>query len=596
MVLDYNTNKLAISRHKSLFTLTTILLLGLSIITVIQYSYAENAAYDTPTPDQWKQYLTTTPDGAFREASGITESPWISSPGGNPAKTGLSSGTGPATNHILWRDNIPFSNWQVILSDNGKIFTSSSLDRCMYALDENTGRVLWVKNDSTVGRWAVVAYNLIFTTEGGKPVAISQNTGLTYWRGDTPGQVYGLAPNGEVFSDGEALFVFGGGHGRTGNMTCLKIQHTSNGARISVAWTNNDIQGRCAYKDGKLYGVLEMNKWVSCVDAATGKLIWNFTGTGDVKDNFYPNPVVAYGNVYLGTENPGNLEKVDHVVCLNAETGEYKWTYASDEYFIQSISAAYGNIYIAGGERNAVHCVDGATGVKKWEYNAPGFIDYYTMPVADNKIYFVSAGTEVVGFPPPGSFPGLTNCISATTGELIWSFPTKTAATSPILIDGKLIVQTEEDYLWCHGKGPTTTVVSASSSSIASDQSVAIYGSVEDMSPFSQQYPEIQNPWVKGASVVLCYLKDGTWHDFATVQTDDYGKFSYNWAPNSAGLYTLFARFEGNDAYYWSSAETTLQVSTTSTVATSQLDLYIIGATVLIIIAIAIAVLLLRKR
>jgi len=610
-------------RKKAHFTVATILMLSISAIAVATGSSAQVSAYDTPTPSYWRELLTETAGGAYREPPGVTDYPVIASPGYVPSMTGYSAGPGPATNHLLWRSRVPMGDWHLILANNGKIFASSGVDNCIYALDELTGEVIWVRNGSSLARWSVLDDNYIFTAEGGFPVAISQNTGEIRWKAPIRGVTYGIAPWGEVFHDGTAIFTYDSGRS-PGNTTCYKV---TRGGSITRVWTNDTVQGRLGYANGRLYGVLEYNQWVSCVNASTGFLIWNYTST-DPAHRFYPAPTIAYGNVYLGTERPAGsqIEFFDNVVCVDAITGTYKWTYKTQEYFVQSISAAYGNIYIAGGDRNAVHCVDGVTGQKKWEYNAPGFIDYYDIAIADGKLYFPSAAIKVEGFPPAGTFPSSANCINATTGELIWSYRVPTSASAPApIVDGKYLFHSYCDYLWCFGKGPTTTSITVATASLIMGQTACISGSIADMSPFSQQYPELQNPWVKGASVVLCYLKDGEWYDFATVQTDDQGQFIYEWAPKSAGVYTVYARFEGNEAYHWSSAKTVVQVcaapeaSPTPTPEPTQtptivptptaspsvvpepeappnMDIYIIAVAATVIIVVAAAAVFLKKR
>jgi len=540
-------------------TIASILVLVTTMFVTLQPSSV--AAQDqTSTPENWIELITQTPGGAYRETPGITEYPRKSSPAGNSAKTGYSEGPGPETNHLLWRADIPVFEWNNILADKGKIFLGSIIDHCFYCLDENTGEVIWQRNvTGGMQRWCCIAYNLVFITDASRTTALSINTGNKFWTYDEPGSPALSVAWREVFEDGEAVYL-----GRSNNITCLKVQYGMT-PRIQVIWNRNTVRGRLSYSDHKIYGVSSYSTWCSCADAATGDLIWNFTGTGDIKDRFYPSPTIAYGNVYLGTERPRDApEEVvvyDHVVCLDAETGAYKWTYETGEYFVESISAAYGNIYIAGGERNSVHCVDGETGEKKWEYTAPGFVDYYEIQIADNKLYFVSAGIIVTGFPVAGSFPGSTNCVDAITGEPIWSYQTPTSGTSPMIVDGKLYHQTEEDYVWCFGKGPTTTNIEVASTSLTLGQSALISGSVTDMSPFSQQHPELQSPVVAEVPIVLSYVNAGTWTDFATVNTDSAGTFMYNLTPSSIGGYTVVARFEGNDAYDWSSAQKVVSVS-----------------------------------
>jgi hypothetical protein len=141
-------------------------------------------------------------------------------------------------------------------------------------------------------------------------------------------------------------------------------------------------------------------------------------------------------------------------------------------------------------------------------------------------------------------------------------------------------------------------------------ESTVISGSVTDISTFSQQYPEEQSPLVANVPVVLSYVKDGVWTDFATVNTASDGTYMYSWTPPSEGAYKVVARFEGTDAYYWSSAQQVVQVnpaaSTPAASATpaansssqenSNTALYISGTAAVIVAIIAATVVILRKR
>ena len=93
-----------------------------------------------------------------------------------------------------------------------------------------------------------------------------------------------------------------------------------------------------------------------------------------------------------------------------------------------------------------------------------------------------------------------------------------------------------------------------------------------------------------------------------TTTTDLSGTYSYQWKPDVPGKYTVYASFNGTNAYWPSSAETSFAVDLTPTPTStiieqsnvgSNTDLmyYIVGSAVAIIIAIAIVgVLMLRKR
>jgi outer membrane protein assembly factor BamB len=551
--------KLMIFQNSKLFAIAIILVLIMPAIFVASFgsfSNAQTIAQNTPTPQNWIDLITQTPDGAYLPTDGVTKYPQRTSPSGTEDKTGYSAGPSPKTNHTLWRADIPVYEWNKVLADNGMVFLGSTLDHCYYALDQNTGEVIWQK-DLVLGsnRWPQLAYNLAFVRNGSYTIALSQNNGNFFWQSPATSSPALTVAWPKAFEDGDALYTTSGN-----NVTCFKVIHQEYPA-ISQIWNRDTIRGRLAFSNGLLYGVGSYSTWASCVKANTGELVWNFTGTGDPKDKFYPSPVIANGNVYLGTESNNASIVADHVVCLDAATGRYKWTYTTGEWFVQSISAAYGNIYITGGDKNTLYCVDGATGNLAWTFTAPGFIDYYTLQIGDQALYFVCAAKAIEGFPVPGTFPGLTMCLNALTGKEIWRYYTDTAATTPTLVDGNLYTQTEEDYVWCWGKGPTTTTADVTSKSVMTGQSMVISGSVEDMSPFSQKHPELQSPWPAGVPVVLSYIKGNDWVDFATVNTNNRGEFQYEWSPTVAGTYTVMARFEGNEAYYWSSAKTTVQVS-----------------------------------
>jgi outer membrane protein assembly factor BamB len=549
---------LKIQKTQTLSTFSLILMLILPIVmAIVPMSTAQvTTSQETSTPSQWITQLTQTPNGAYRPISGVTNNPLTTSPCGTESKTGFSAGPATYTNHTLWRDNLAIYEWSQILADNGKIYTGSTLDHCYYAIDQNTGEVIWQFN-LTGGsqRWPQLAYHLAFALDSSRMVALSQNTGNAFYRSAGAGSPALSVKFPQVFADGDALYQTSGN-----NVSCYKITHAEFPS-ISLIWNQTTIRGRLSYSNGLLYGVGSYSTWCSCVNASTGALVWNFTGTGDPKDMFYPSPVVDNGLVFLGTETNNASIISDHVICIDARTGVYKWTYATGEYFVQSISAGYGKIYVAGGDQNNVYCIDEITGKLVWKHTTPGVIDYYTMQVGGNAVYLVCAAMTITGFPITGTYPGYTICLNATTGDEIWRYLTPTSATDVSLVDGNVYTETIEDYVWCWGKGPTTTTTAATSQAISTGQSSVIYGSVADMSPFSQQHPDLQSPWCTGVPVVLSYVKNGNWIDFATVQTDSTGAFTYTWAPANAGTYIVYSRFEGNNAYYWSSDKVVVQVS-----------------------------------
>ena len=102
---------------------------------------------------------------------------------------------------------------------------------------------------------------------------------------------------------------------------------------------------------------------------------------------------------------------------------------------------------------------------------------------------------------------------------------------------------------------------------------------------------------------------NGNFRNIGTAQTDQSGMYTLTWKPDIPGSYKVIATFHGTNGYWPSYSETSFVVdqaaanptpvaTTPSNLATtSDLMAYIVGATIAIIIAIAIVgLLLLRKK
>ena len=110
---------------------------------------------------------------------------------------------------------------------------------------------------------------------------------------------------------------------------------------------------------------------------------------------------------------------------------------------------------------------------------------------------------------------------------------------------------------------------------------------------------------VQGVPVMLSAIKsDGTFIDIGRTTTNGfYGTFSTSWTPPNEGTYAILASFEGDKSYGSSSAGTGLSVGPAPAISEPPeqqvLPDYtwtIIGTGIAVIIAVAVAVLLLRKR
>jgi hypothetical protein len=279
------------------------------------------------------------------------------------------------------------------------------------------------------------------------------------------------------------------------------------------------------------------------------------------------------------------------------------------------------------------------TGEVLWKYNASnvGFESPYgNYPlgigcIADGKIYLGSG--EHSPTQPIWRGPNL-RCIDAETGQELWkisfhgvSMPSGNAGDNYAISDGYLVgLNGYDGQIYCFGKGPTATTVSAPTTTVANGTSVLIQGTVTDQSPGSKAKgtpcvsDASMNKWmeylfmqqacptdVTGVPVKLeAFGADGSYTEIGTVTSDAYGNFKSTWTPTKQGLYTIMATFAGSKSYYSSYAGTGLSVGPAPAAepepepveipAYPDYTLTIIGTGLVIIIAIAVAILILRKR
>ncbi len=339
---------------------------------------------------------------------------------------------------------------------------------------------------------------------------------------------------------------------------------------------------------------------------------------------------------------------------VSLETGDMAWGPSASQYYLDiyegtvltSHLVAYDKLY-ACGVAGIVYCYDVNNGNLLWNYTVK---DPYTESmfasnwwvgitfITDGKLY-IGTGEHSPNQPLPRGAPFL--CLNATSGELIWRANGLFRQTGwgGLAIIGDSIMATMDTYdmqLYAVGKGPTVMTVNAPLTSSTLGSSITISGTVMDNSPGTKsdalllRFPhgvpavsdESQSDWMlyvykqfakplnaTGLPITLSVVDgNGNYRTIGTTTSDIDGFFSFNWQPDITGKYTVYASFGGSGAYYPSQAVAAFsvdsaatpaptQASTTGPVTSSELMMYVVGATVAIIIAIAIVGLLaLRKR
>jgi outer membrane protein assembly factor BamB len=390
--------------------------------------------------------------------------------------------------------------------------------------------------------------------------------------------------------------------------------NASKGAVGSVLWwkTYNPAPGNVTITFGgadPTVGVFteaykETMQWVG-YSMATGAKLWGPTASQTAFD-YYGNPKypyvcgqVAYGKLYSSAY--GGI-----IYCYDLTTGDLLWT--------------YGN----GGEGNST-----SSGF----YTAMGVYPTFINAVGDGKIY--TATTEHTVQTP--IYKGAsTRCINASNGAEIWTLSAYTSEFSYMsyaIADGYAIfLNCYDSQIYCVGKGPSATAVTASPKVSVHGGNVLVEGSVTDISAGTKQneqaarFPngvpavsdEDMTDWmeyvyqqkplptdVTGVEVVLSVLDpNDNYYEVGRATSDASGFFSCMFTPEVPGKYTIIATFEGSEGYWPSYAETAINVEEApaatpapTPVPQAPVETYFTASTIAIIIAIAIVgFLILRKR
>jgi hypothetical protein len=298
----------------------------------------------------------------------------------------------------------------------------------------------------------------------------------------------------------------------------------------------------------------------------------------------------------------------DGLSAINWTNGKIIWTYVYT-------TAPYETPY-TGPDGQTVHAWHGGGGMI-----ADGV--YYAMNSEHSPDQPIKRGWKMHG-------------INATTGEGIWMLAagqtgggTGSRAFQGAIADGYLAY--DDMYtgtMYVVGKGKSETTVTAPDTAVPLGTAMTIKGTVLDLSPaqpgtpcvskesmmLQMEYLHMQMPlagiWgnetITGVPVILTGIgSDGTVIDIGTATTNGYyGAFGYEWTPPKADKYTVAASFEGDASYGSSSAATfvtvgpaTEQISIPEQIVPPDYTPTILGATIAIIIAVAIVgIVLYRKK
>jgi hypothetical protein len=342
----------------------------------------------------------------------------------------------------------------------------------------------------------------------------------------------------------------------------------------------------------------------------TGQQVWGPTAS-QVPFDYYQFTIIPFANTPYGKVAYGKLYSAGYgglCYCYDMKNGNLLWTYGNGET---------GNNSYAGTE----------SGWQYWPLNI--------FAIADSKLYLLS-GEHSANTPLYKN--ELVRCLDANTGKELWTisgYGGYRARSGIAVADGFMVYCNHYDMqIDCFGKGPSSTTVTASPEVSTYGDSVLIKGTVTDIAAGTNQKEQAarfpngvpcvsdasQSAWMEyvymqkprptnatGVQVVLSVVDaNGNYRDIGTTTSND-GFFAFNWKPDIAGQYTVYASFGGSESYWPSHAVTAFAVdpaaptvTPTATPIQSMADLYFVPAIAALFVFVAIVgvaiILVLRKR
>jgi outer membrane protein assembly factor BamB len=258
---------------------------------------------------------------------------------------------------------------------NGIVYTGAY---CGTAYNASTGSVIWSMGYKGLVSDTIAVSDGYFYTVNKEGFVQAHNaaTGAVIWTSETKGYSYYWAiSNGYIYFGIQNIFhaldEYNGSEVWQFRFT-TEHHYVKSNPSVSLGYVY------FGSNDGNLY----------CLDAFTGKLVWNYKTGAEV----HSSPAVAYGCVYVGSQDR-------NVYALNATTGEKVWNYTTDAgfYGVNSSPAIADGVVYVGADDAKIYALDAYTGAKLWSYKVDSeFGDFdnrvsfpFTPAIAYGNIYIV---------------------------------------------------------------------------------------------------------------------------------------------------------------------------------------------------------------
>jgi len=346
--------------------------------------------------------------------------------------TGYTASPAPNTNYTAWKFK---TGGQVTSSPTiayGKVFVGS-WDGYLYALDEDTGTLIWShRTEGRVGPSAVVSDRIFvvsdppFIDDGVSTMSLhlyclNVSTGEIIWKFYTDNVGAPTVADGKIF-----IYLQGPYQGNY----ILNVLNMDSGEMI---WSTRAFGGIASVSDGKVF-FSDFSGYLVSLNSSDGTLLWNntsvvYTGSVIVGDN----RVFAFHHKLLPS---GYVSDTTYFSSFNKTTGILIWEREIQGFWIPAI--AYSKVFVRASDdfgNNFLYALNETNGAEIWKYKLEASGD----PSVSNGKVFVSSGDSIY-------------VLSGGTGTLLWTYKTGGELyQAPAIANGRVFVGSGDGYVYAIG-------------------------------------------------------------------------------------------------------------------------------------------------
>jgi outer membrane protein assembly factor BamB len=298
---------------------------------------------------------------------------------------------------------------------NDRIYGMNN-DALFFALDADTGKVLWKRHPGQLNASSPVFHNGVLYSvnlEPGHVFALRARDGKVVWSKPLPGR----SESSPVIYKGRVIF----------GCECATVFafDAKTGKQVWSTPTAGEVKAAPALADGKVY-VGDYAGEMYAINAVNGGIVWQASGQGGAfgqSGRFYSAPAVAYGRVYASNVDGRGYS-------FSTEDGALAWTQSTGDWVYSATvagEAANGRpaVFAASFDQNA-YAFDARTGDVLWSTDVGGIVSGAGSIVGD--VYYVSI------------LAGKTLGLDTATGRKVFEFPK--GEYNPVISDGERIYLT----------------------------------------------------------------------------------------------------------------------------------------------------------